>query len=157
MFIVGIVAYRGNWFTELTDSSGKVWQIVTAILLLSLPVMFLFGGARGGIDSFLGGLNWQALFYALWEQFVCAGMVTGLSVLFRKSFNQQGSFAKTLSASAYTVFIFHAPILVFLALALKGISLYPLIKFVLVAPLAVSLCFALATIIRKLPLTRKIL
>jgi len=157
MFIIGIIAYRGNWFSGLTDSSGKVWQIVTVILIVSIPAIFVLGEAREGVNSFMGGLKWQALFYALWEQFVCVGMVIGISVLFRKLYNQQGSLAKTLSASAYTVFIIHAPVLVFLALALKGISLYPLIKFVLVAPLAVSLCFAIATVIRKLPLARKIL
>ncbi|MFC1511758.1 hypothetical protein ACFL5H_01005 [Candidatus Latescibacterota bacterium] len=45
----------------------------------------------------------------------------------------------------------------FLVLALRGLSLYPLLKFALVAPLAVGLCFTLASIFRKLPLARQIL
>jgi hypothetical protein len=55
------------------------------------------------------------------------------------------------------VFLIHAPVLVFLALALRGISLPSLLKFVLVAPLAVALCFLIANYLRQLPLARRIL
>jgi surface polysaccharide O-acyltransferase-like enzyme len=65
--------------------------------------------------------------------------------------------AKPLSASAYAVFLIHALVIVFLALALRGISLYPLLKFALVAPIAVVLCFLIANYLRQVPLARKIL
>jgi surface polysaccharide O-acyltransferase-like enzyme len=84
-------------------------------------------------------------------------MIITLLVWFRKRFNHQGSLAKTMSASAYTVFIIHAPVAVLVALALRGISLYPLFKYPLVALIVVPLCFVLATFIRKLPLARNIL
>jgi surface polysaccharide O-acyltransferase-like enzyme len=85
------------------------------------------------------------------------GMVVGLLVLFRERLNHQGVLAKDMAASAYTVFIIHAPVIVFLALALRDISLHPLPKFILVAPIALALCFVLAHYIRKLPLARDIL
>jgi peptidoglycan/LPS O-acetylase OafA/YrhL len=85
------------------------------------------------------------------------GMVVGLLVLFRERLNHQGRLAKDMAASAYTVFLIHAPVIVFLALALRGINLHPLLKFVLVAPVAVAICFILASFIRKLPLLRDIL
>jgi hypothetical protein len=55
------------------------------------------------------------------------------------------------------VFIIHAPVIIFLALALRGVILHPLLKYVLVAPVALALCFILAHYIRKLPLARDIL
>ena len=151
------MAYRGNWFERLTDTQGRLWLIVTAILLGLFPCLIYVGGVLGDIQSFVGGLTWQSLSYAVWEQFVCVGMVTGLSCLFRKRCNTQGPLAKALSASVYTVYIIHEPVLIFLCLALKNITLYPLLKFIVVAPIALSLCFLLATGIRKLPLARKIL
>jgi glucan biosynthesis protein C len=62
-----------------------------------------------------------------------------------------------MSASAYTVYIIHQPVLIFLGLVLSGIPLPHLLKFALVAPVAVALCFLLSDYIRKLPLARSIL
>ena len=44
-----------------------------------------------------------------------------------------------------------------LAYALSGIVLVGLLKWILVAPLALALCFLVAHYIRKLPLARDIL
>jgi len=85
------------------------------------------------------------------------GMIITLLVWFRRRFNQQGSLAKTMSASGYTVYIIHAPVIVLVTLALRDISLHPLIKYPLVALIVVPLCFLLATFIRKVPLAREIL
>jgi hypothetical protein len=55
------------------------------------------------------------------------------------------------------VYIFHAPVIVLLALSLSGVGVDPALKFVLVAPVAVALCFLVGHAIRKLPLARNIL
>ena len=80
-----------------------------------------------------------------------------LLVWFRQRFNHQGSLTKTMSASAYTVYIIHALVIVLVALALQDVSLHALIKFPLVAFMVVPFCFLLGTFIRKLPLARNIL
>jgi hypothetical protein len=158
LFVVGIIAYRQNWFLGIPMTTGKVWLGIAIILILLLPVIFILGGAmEGNVDPFLGGVNWQSFALSVWEQFLCMGMVVGLLVFFRERLNHQGRVAKDMAASSYTVFLIHAPVIVFLALALRGITLHPLLKFVLVAPLALALCFILAHYIRKLPLARDIL
>ena len=158
LFVVGIIAYRQNWFLGIPTTTGKVWLGIAIVLIVLLPVMFVLGGAlEGNTDPFLGGIHWQSFVLSVWEQFLCMGMVVGLLVLFRERLNHQGKVAKDMAASSYTVFLIHAPVIVFLALALRGVTLHPLLKFVLVAPLALSLCFILAHYIRKLPLARDIL
>ena len=112
---------------------------------------------QGNIAPFMGGVHWQALIAALWEQFLCVGMVISLLAWFRRRYNQHGRLAKSMSASAYTAYIIHQPVLVFLGLALRSISLHPLIKFALAAPVAVSLCFLISLYLRKLPLIKSIL
>ena len=62
-----------------------------------------------------------------------------------------------MSDSVFAVYFIHAPVLVFLALALQGVRLYALLKFALVAPVAVALCFVLAYLLRQLPGVRRIL
>jgi glucan biosynthesis protein C len=158
LFVVGITAYRQNWFLGIPTATGKVWLGIAIICILLLPVVFVLGGVlEGNTGPFLGGVHWQSFALSLWEQFLCMGMVVGLLVLFRERLNHQGRLAKDMAASAYTVFLIHAPVIVFLALALRGVILHPLLKFLLVAPVAIAICFILASFIRKLPLLRDIL
>jgi peptidoglycan/LPS O-acetylase OafA/YrhL len=156
LFVLGLMAYRRNWFMGVSEAAGRLWFGITIALIVLLPVMFILGGADDP-TPFMGGVHWQALVLALWEQLLCMGMIITLLVWFRKRFNHQGSLAKTMSASAYTVFIIHAPVAVLVALTLQDLNLYPLIKYPLVALIVVPLCFLLATLIRKLPLAREIL
>ena len=108
-----------------------------------------------GLDSW--GFHWQAFAYALWEQFLAVGMILALLVWFRNRFNSQRRLAKAMCATTYAVYFIHAPVLVYLAIALRDIRLYPLLKFALVAPVGVSLCFLIGYGLRKLPLVRRVL
>ena len=62
-----------------------------------------------------------------------------------------------MAGSAYTAYIIHAPVVILVAIAIRNISLYPLLKFALAVMISVPLCFSLSNIIRKLPLARRIL
>jgi hypothetical protein len=158
LFIVGILAYRRNWFSGLSASQGKVWLRIVLVLVVVFFVLFITGGAlEGDLDPFMGGVHWQSLPFAVWEQFMCLAMVVTLLVLFRRQFNQQGPLAVKLSAAAYATYIFHAPVIVLLALALRGIRLDLGLKWVLVAPVAVSLSFLVGYVVKRLPLVRNIL
>jgi len=157
LFILGLVAYHRNWFTVISDSAGKFWGKIAIALIILLPVLMLSLGGAEDSTPFLGGVHWQALIYAVWEQVFCIAAVITLLVLFRKRFNYQGPLAKRISASAYTVFIIHAPVAVLVALTFRNISLHPLIKFPLVGLIVVALCFLLGDLIRKIPITRNIL
>ncbi len=158
LFIVGILAYRRNWLMRISNAMGKFWLCVAVIFMVVLfPVLFVLGGASDDISPFMGGVHWQCFAYAVWEQYIGVAIIISLLFLFRKWLNRQGEVAKAMSASSYTAYIVHAPVLVFLTLAIRNITLYPLLKFALVVPVAVLLCFALGNFIRQLPLAKRIL
>ena len=157
MFILGIVAYRRNWFSALTIAQAKVWRWIVLLLLLLFPVLFVAAGAlEGDIDKAFGGVHWQSLAYSVWEQFMCLAMVVTLLVWFRTRFNQQGSLAQKMSAAAYATYIFHRPTIILLAIALSSIKLDLALKFVLVAPVAVALSFLVGYVVKRLPIARNI-
>ena len=157
MFIVGILAYRGDWFSRISIAQGKFWLWMVLILIILFPVLlFAVGALEGSPDKAFGGLHWQSLAYSVWEQFMCMAMVVTLLVWFRTRFNRQGSLAQNMSAAAYATYIFHRPTITLLALALVSIRLDLALKFVLVAPLAVVLSFLVGYIIKQLPLARDI-
>jgi fucose 4-O-acetylase-like acetyltransferase len=159
LFFVGVIANRGNWFQEIPTSSGKVWLgVILFCILVLFPILFFLGGALdGNTTPFTGGLTWQSFALSVWEEFICVGMIIVLLVWFREKFNHQSSLAKAMSDSTFTVYFIHAPVLVFLALALQKIQIYPLLKWALVSPVAIFLCFVIAYFLRKLPFLRKIL
>ena len=120
--------------------------------------MFVLGGAlEGNFEVYFGGLHWQSFAYSLWEQLMCVAMVVTLVVWFRKRFNNQNTLGKALSSGAYATYVIHAPVIVLLALALRGIQMDMALKFVLVAPVAVALSFLVGYLIKKLPFAGNIL
>ena len=62
-----------------------------------------------------------------------------------------------MSASTYTVFIIHPLVIVFLALFFRNVRVFPLFKFLLLAPLALVICFVLAHFIRLIPGLKRVL
>jgi len=84
-------------------------------------------------------------------------MVLGLITLFRRFFDWQGKLGRFLSQHSYTVYVIHIPIVVFLGVALKGIEIEALLKFLVVAVIAIPTCFAAAYLIRKTPGASRIL
>lgn len=159
MFIVGIVAYRRNWLTRIPDAMGRLWLCVAVVMIVIVfPALFTLGGAiKGNIAPFTGGLHWQCFGYALWEQLTGVALIIALPALFRKRLNRQGRLTGAMAGSAYTAYIIHAPVVVLVAIAIRNISLYPLLKFVLALMISMPLSFGLGNIIRKLPLARRIL
>jgi surface polysaccharide O-acyltransferase-like enzyme len=158
LFFVGVIAYRGDWFQRISVATGKLWLGIGLVLILVLfPILFVLAGAlEGNTDAVTGGLTWQSFAFSVWEEFICVGMIIVLLVWFREKFNRQGDLAKAMSDSVFTVYFIHALVLVLLALALKDITLYPMLKWLLVSPVAILLCFVIAAFLRKLPLLRNI-
>jgi surface polysaccharide O-acyltransferase-like enzyme len=121
-------------------------------------LLMLGGGApEQGLDSFRGGWHWQALAYALWESFLCFGMCIGLIYLFRRHANRQGRLANFLSRNAYAAYLIHEVVIIAIAYAVQGVTLYPLLKWGLVSLVAVPLCFVLSSLLRKPPYADRVL
>jgi peptidoglycan/LPS O-acetylase OafA/YrhL len=159
LFVIGVIAYRRNWLLGISDVVGRLWLWIAVVcVVVVLPALFVLGGAlEGNTVRYTRGLHWQSFATSVWQQFVCMGAVVGLLAWFRKRLNHQGTLARAMAASTYAVYVIHAPVLVFLALSLRRYRLHLLLKFVLVAPIAVALCFAIGYLIKKLPLVKRIL
>lgn len=157
LFIVGVIAARNDWFSRIPASQGMRWLRVALCAIPIFPVVAILGGAIDHAELFKGGLHWQSFFYATWEATVCVGMCMGLLVLFRDRLNRQSMLVKAMAGDAYTAYIIHPAIIVPLAVALQGVIIYPLLKFVLLAPIAIVLTFGLSHLIRMIPGTQRIL
>jgi glucan biosynthesis protein C len=153
LFILGLIFLRRNLLLSLPYRMGITWFKYT--LIVGIPFWFLmmyFGNvATRGFDAFTGHFTWQSAAYSFWESFFCVGICSGLIVLFREKFNRQGRMSKFLSANAFGVYVFHAPVLIFISMLLKDIALYPFFKYLIVAILTLPLCFLVSYLLRKIP------
>ena len=162
-YVLGIVAYRGNWLFKLTPRMGRDWSLIA--LLATLPfygvaVPYVLGGGTAGGQpgiELAGGFHWLSLAYTLWESFVIVGVCIGLLVLFRTHWNHQGSLAKGLAASVYTVYLIHPLVLVGFSYAFHVVTLYPLLKWGIAVLITLPLCFLASGLIRKIPLVNRVL
>lgn len=154
MFTAGIVAYREGWIDAIPEATAKLWSRVA---ILMVPILLVIGAATDS-GQFSGGLTIASLLGSFWEAFMCVSMCIALLALFKNRFNVQGTFAKALANNAFTVYLIHLPIVIFLQYLLTGIPIEPLVKFVMVGTAGVILSFAISHyVMRRLPYAKEIL
>lgn len=164
MFVLGLIAYRGNWFLKLSTRTARDWLLVALLVSLgwlAIVIPAIAGSAgRSGNEvgpSMAGGVHWLALTYSLWESFVLVGASIGLLVHFRERLNRQGRLAEELAADAYTVYLVHPVVLVGFSYAFHTVALYPLLKFVIAVLIGLPLCYLVSGCVRRIPLLNKVL
>lgn len=159
LFYIGIIASKNDWFEQLNYQQGLNWmKLVSIFVFVLFPLVFYFGGAvENGAEPFMGGLGWQSFVFCIWEQIVGIGIIVGLIGIFKEKYNDQSKRLESASASAYTVYIIHALILVSASLLIKNLEVGSTIKFLILAPIVLLVCFTVSNAIRKLPYFRQIL
>lgn len=121
------------------------------------PKIIIGGAAGNGADKFMGGITLQSFTYAVWEQLTGISLIIGLLGPCKNYLNRQGRTAKILSDSAYGVFVFHAPLFVAVSAVFAGLAIFPPLKFIVLAPVALLACFAVAGLLKRIPGISKVL
>jgi glucan biosynthesis protein C len=156
-FIVGVIAFRGNWLLTMPAKTGTFWLRLALILIVVFLAVLSFAAVIGTVGLFFGGFNWQTAFYTFWEQAFAVSISIGLIVWFREKLNFQNRFAKMLSDNSYAAYVLQAPIIVGLGLGLASIKMPLALKFLAVAPIGVTICFMIAYLVRKIPKVNRVL
>ncbi|MEZ4662330.1 MAG: acyltransferase family protein [Caldilineaceae bacterium] len=160
-FVIGAIAARYDWFRQIPRTMGRTGFVIAFVATVTLGAL--------GFLSFLKAIDtgaspippfgygtWQSAVYALWDSMFAVGMALGSITFFRHFCNGQGRFGRFLSHQSYGVYVFHIPVIVLVAVALKGIVLPALLKFGLMAVITAPLCFIVAYLVRKIPLAARV-
>ena len=161
-YIVGMVAYRRNWFRTLSNRMGLIGFVAALIgSIVLFPLAFsgqLFSLELGpALYNAMGNGHWQSAVYTLWDAILSVGLFLGLIAFFRRFFGQRSKVGTLLSRQSYTVYIIHVPILVFLAYALRNLQLPPVAKFLVVSAIVLPICFAVSYVISLVPVIGTVL
>jgi hypothetical protein len=158
-FIAGTLAYRHSWLSTLPAAVSKRWGFIGRVggltIWFTLIALNIHAKTYAPFD---GGWHWQSLSMCLLESLAGTGISLGLLGLFREKFNRQGRWAVFFSASAFAVYVFHTPILIWITRLLTDLHWLPLLKFFLATILSIIATYILsAFVFRKIPLLKNIL
>jgi peptidoglycan/LPS O-acetylase OafA/YrhL len=158
LFAASIAAWRHDWLRQLTWKRARpwLWTLLIAWPCLPIGVALLRAHPTSSSSIFTGELAWTAILYAFWEPFIAWGLITSWLLLFRARMNEPSAFWNWLNRRAYAVYILHPPVLVSIALLLRGWAAPALIKFGVVGTLACIATWIIADPFVRLPGVRSV-
>jgi hypothetical protein len=159
LFMVGIRAWRRNWLLRLPYSFGMRWLklslLLGSLVWLILVVALFWTHTEAKLS---GGWTWQSATLSFWESFFCVGICLGLIVLFREKFNRKGAAARWLSDNCFSVYLFHAPLLIAVTLSMRPFEAPKPVKFLGATACATVVTFLASSLFfRRTPLLKRIL
>jgi surface polysaccharide O-acyltransferase-like enzyme len=158
LFIVGLLAAKNNWFDQLSDKTGKQLKRSAWLCLLFFPVFAIIKFKLNTPSSwFSGGFHWQALLYAVWEQWIGISILTTLLIKGKRNWNTSSKLLAKASRSSFAVYIFHPLVIVGFTLAVRNWEIEPVIKLLFMAPLIVLGSFLLGSLVLLIPGVKKII
>jgi surface polysaccharide O-acyltransferase-like enzyme len=155
-FFVGILAYRGDWFSHLSRSQARLWGKVALVNTIVLPIVFVLG-SRGGVDAFLGGITWQSFANATWETVSFLSIIIWLLDFFKNRFNNYSRVLGWMSPNVFAAYIFHQVLVVMVMIPFLGFTWPSVLKFVVVSLISIPLCFLFSSVIRSIPYVNRVI
>lgn len=148
MFVLGIVAWRKNWFETLSPAVGKT------LLAVGLG-MTLVVYARPVCPFLRDNIWWNWDWY---ESVLCLCLCFGLIYLFREKANGTSRFRQWLADQSYGVYIFHVFILIGLQFAFDKVDMGGgTMKFLFIGLSGTIVSFLVAYLVRCIPGMKRIL
>lgn len=151
-FALGVLAARRQWLQTLRVRTA--WAALP-VLLVGLAVWLVAVTGLG--DAAMGGGTPESLLLSLAGSLFAAAMMTVVLVLCRSVVDRSGPVWRFLSAQAFTVFVVHAPVLVWLGVALGGFTAPAAVKALVLLGAGVLVCWCTAWSIRRIPGATRVL
>jgi len=148
LFVIGLVAARGQWLQRLPTRRGMLW--------LGIGVLVATGRYLLPIGT-PGGANLGSVIWSLAEAFIATGLCLGLIVLFREYVAKPGRLLLRMAPNTYGVYVVHLFVVLAAQLVLLPLAAPALVKFAVVTVVAVVLSFAATALLRLSPAVRVVL
>jgi len=158
LVVIGIMAARYKPVRLVTLKQAQKWMWFSlGMIFIGFPLLFFLGGAQGGdIHPYFGGTTWHSLGFSVWEQVTGISIMVALIGFFEAKWNFQNNASRALSSSAYTVYVFHPPIIIWVCLQFRDWEAMHLVKFLAITPIAILASLGVALLVKRLPVLNKI-
>lgn len=159
-FGAGLAAARGAWLQALARSPlarRAGWAALVLGPLVLAALLVAVGVLKGkGSDSIRGGWRLPALGFAAWEQLTGLGLALGALAFCSGKLDQATPLSRWLSERSFGVYLFHPPVLILLAIALRPVGIDPFFKVSILTAAGLAGAFLVADIARRVPGLRAI-
>ena len=146
MFILGILAYRFQWLSEIKNTTGYIALLIGVALVVGNLLR-----DDGAWNLFV--YQW----FGIYESLLCVFLSFGLLWLFSKYAHRSNRFLDWCAQQAYGAYIVHLFILLFVQNATDQIVLPGIVKFFLIATIASILSFLFTYLLRLIPGVKRVL
>ena len=146
MFVLGVLAYRGQWLTEIKNRTGAISLFIGSALAIGDYVR-----NDGEWNNFV--YQW----FGIYESLLCVFFSVGLLWLFREFVNGTNAFQNWCSQQAYGAYIVHLFILLAVQNATDGLMLPGIAKFLIIGSVASIISFVVTYLFRLIPGVKKVL
>lgn len=154
LFAAGCAAHPHRILERITYRQTLPWLVISAAALLTLPLALQ---GTFGSGAFEGGMNINALYYAVWDPLVAWGILLSSLWAARRFWSHNSRATSFLARRAYAVFIIHPPVLVAVSMAFTQWEADPLLKFLVTGSLTLLGCILSASILITPKLLRRFL
>jgi len=150
-FFFGVFAFRNKFFSKYNTSNKFLFITMVTIILAVLYTLFYYFFHKDFSDflflKYINGLLWS---------FICLCSLMMMIKLFHKRFNFSSKFGQKLSANSYAIYIFHYPFVIYLQYILINWSISPIIKFILVIAVSISITYIICEyLLHRIPIIKK--
>jgi glucans biosynthesis protein C len=94
---------------------------------------------------------------SLWWGFACISFSMTLSMWLRGRIHEDNKLALFASPNTFAVYLIHPIVLVAISVGIRNFNLHPMTKFAVSSISTVVICYALAEVLRQIPVLKKIL
>jgi hypothetical protein len=151
-FLMGLYAYKRNWFTEGGYSPGIVpWAVIYAASMSAHVYLYLFKYQNNPQDIIP-----KLLISASYNISIMSWLFMLLAI-FKKYFNKEGELQKLVSESTYTAYFIHLLLVFGMVILTNMMRMYGVARFVVNIILVPVFTWTIADDLKKIPWLRKIL
>lgn len=156
LFGLGVMAAEAGWDGRLARNAerrlGQVSLVGGGLTLLLVS----YTGARDQLDAALGGLNWASASFAVLYGVVSVAFSLWCLAWVRRRRPTHGPLMGKAGRGSYATYVLHPVVLVCVMLAFRSVPLAAEVKFLVVAVVAVPVCFTVGYAVTRLPGIRRV-
>ncbi|HET9516798.1 MAG TPA: acyltransferase, partial [Actinoplanes sp.] len=142
LFALGVTAAEAGWDGRLPRAAERRLGQVTLVGAVLTLLLMSYVGARDQLDAALGGLTWASASFAILYGVVSVTFSLWCLAWVRRRWPTHGPLMAKAGRGSYATYVLHPVVLVSVMLAFRPVPLSPELKFLLVAVVAVPVCFA---------------
>ena len=160
-FGAGVAAAQGSWLQTLARSRLARRAGWAALVLgpVALASVLVASGVLKGADTekLMGGWHLASLGLSAWEQLSGVGLGLGALAFCSGKLDVSTPLSRWLAERSFGVYLFHPPLLVLLAVALRRVDIDPFFKVSILTGAGLAGSFLVADIARRVPGLRAII